>query len=139
MIQLTTPVFADIILNHPDVRPTVEQGDGYATARDILADTSNVVYAHEWGIVVFIHKGSGVYEGHIAFMPQGRGAAAIKACQSALDRLFRDHKAQAVTAAVPLQLRAARFLVRRLGFASRGIREDKPVEEFIMEAASWAA
>lgn len=136
MIQQDTHLLADLILNHPDVRPTMEKGDHAITVKNILADPANVVYANAEGVVVFIHKGGGVYEGHMAFLPHGRGAAALKAVKIALDRLFTEHKARAVTAGVPLQLRASRFLVRRLGFASKGIREDGLVENFIMEVAA---
>jgi hypothetical protein len=138
MIQLRTPILVDIILNHPDVRPTMEKGD-HAISVEPLLDGKNVAYANDSTVVLFLNKGAGRYEGHIASMPHGRGAATLKAGKEALDRLFTDHRAAAVEAAIPLELREARMLVRRLGFASLGIRKDKPVEDFIMEAASWAA
>lgn len=139
MLRQTDNRLSDIILNHPDVRPTVEQGDNAISVQNVMLDPRNVVMASDTTLAVFVNKAEGVYEGHIACLPAGRGSKGFADAKEALDRLFREFGAQAVHAAVPLRLREARILVRRLGFASRGISQEKPVEEFIMEAESWAA
>ena len=139
MIQLTYPLLANLIVNHPDVRPTMEKGEHFLDSTEIVSNPENVVFADEHTVIIFIGKGEGRFGIHLASMPEGRGAAVLKALRSALDRLFRDHGAVAVEAAIPLQLREVGFLARRLGFRSLGIAEDKPVEMFIMEAESWAA
>jgi hypothetical protein len=137
VIQQLDNQLVDIIINHPDVRPTVEKGDHYITSAELF-NGENIIYGSPLGAILFVHKGGGVYEGHIAFLPQGRGKAALQACSEALDHLFREHKARKVVASIPLMLRPARFLVRRLGFASEGVDPAKSVEHFVMEAESWA-
>ncbi len=98
-----------------------------------------MVFALNHTVIIFIALGEGRFGVHLACLPEGRGAVVLNTLRSAFDRLFRDHGAVAVEAAIPLQLPEVGFLARRLGFRSLGIAEDKPVEKFIMEAESWAA
>lgn len=137
MIRQTDSYLADIIMNHPDVRPTIHDGDWRGTVERHVADPANAIYANATGCVAFIYSGNGVYSGHVAFLPEGRGCKAIKDCTDALEQLFWDHGARRVIAEIPLELRAARFLVRRLGFVSRGRDRSKSVEHFKLEAKQW--
>lgn len=122
------------IVNHPTIRPTIEQGDHRVDVTDFVMNTDNVVYACEHGVALFKGVEPGVFEGHVAFLPAGRGAIALREGKDALDRLFADHGAQRVSAAVPLQLPGARYLCRRLGFVSLGADSGGKVEHFVMEA-----
>lgn len=118
------PRMVEIIVNHPDCRETFHPGEEYLTAYDVCANMDNVLYAFDAGLIMFVAKGDGIYEAHIACIKQGRGKVALEASRFALDRLFADHKARKVIAVVPLQLRGARYLVRTLGFTSVGVGED---------------
>jgi hypothetical protein len=138
MIRIYDPQLPDIVLNHPDVRPTVEKGAGYISIADHIRDPRNVVFAWPYGFVLFIYKAEGEYEGHVAFLPHGRGATALAAVRSAIDRLFADHGCRVIRAAVPQVLPQVGFLVRRLGFAFEGADPEKPVDHFVMEAEKWA-
>lgn len=134
MYRATQPKMVDLIVNHPEVRPTMEKGDHRIDSSDVVLNLRNVVFVFDVGVVLFIYAEPGVYEGHIGFLRCGRGAVAVGCGREALDRLFTDHGAQRVSAAVPLQLPGARYLCRRLGFASLGADHGAGVEHFVKEA-----
>lgn len=132
-------ILGDIVLNHPDVRPTMEKGDHYISNEVIVSLPRNVVLANDWMVAVFLYKAEGIYLGHIGVMPQARGKVAVEGGKSALDRLFREFGARRVEARIPLQLRQARFYVKKVGFVSDGIDADGVYENFSVEAERWAA
>lgn len=129
MFRTKSHTLIDAIVNHPDVRPTLEAGNHRLFSQDVLDDDDNVVFAGEQGAIIFINEGEGVYRGHIAFLRDGRGKAALQAGRECLDKLFAAFDASKVVAAVPLQLRAARLLCRMLGFRSTGADD---VQEFFV-------
>lgn len=134
IFRTTADRLLDLIINHPEVRPTVERGDHRLSSFDLLSDYRNVCYAGEGGAALFVYKGAGHFEGHVFLLPGARGAVGLAFGREALRALFASGSVHKVTAAVPWELPAARMYVRRLGFVSKGRCTEQPVELFIMEA-----
>lgn len=132
--QTHSASFADAIINHPDIRPTIERGAEPLSSAGILHDLDNVVLAGLGGLAVFTPVGQGVFKGHIMLLRGSRGVHGLAFGHKALQTMFEAHKASKVTAAVPLELSAARWYVRRLGFTSFGVAEDGLQELFELEA-----
>lgn len=137
MIRTCSAKLVDAIVNHPSIRPTIELGTYRIDSSDLLSDDGTVIYASEDGVVIFIPKGWGIYEGHMAFLPWGRGKVMLSHCRAALDGIFGDFGAEKVTAAVPMQLPAARISCRLLGFASHGPDEAGTSEIFTLEREAY--
>ena len=138
MMRHTRPQLVNALINHPDIRPTMERGEHRIDSTEVVENLNNVVFASEHGVIVFLYKGEGVYEGHIGLLAACRGKQGLKLAGEALDRLFGQYNARKVTSAIPNALPQAKMFVRRLGFTSEGVAEDKPVENFVMEARRWA-
>jgi hypothetical protein len=137
MVTFTpSPAFVDLIINHPDVRPTVQQGTDELDSEDIVTNPDNFIQAYEGGVAVFVGLGEGVFEGHIFALPASRGAEALRFGKLALQALFTKRRACRLVAQVPLQLPAARVYCRRLGLKSES--RDLFYEFFSTEKASWA-
>lgn len=136
---LFTPsaTFVDAIINHPDVRNTIERGTHRLQSASVIHDPNNYVVAYEQGVAVFVGRGLDIYEGHICTLKGSRGAEALRFGKAALHRLFTERRARKVVAYVPLELPAARFYCRRLGLKSES--RDLFEEHFSMENTQWAA
>lgn len=117
----------DAIINHPDVRPTMEQGTERITCRMHIYDSRNLFYVNSYGFAFFKYLAPGFYDLHAGFLREGRGSVAFSSLRSALEAVFTEHGAQKVAAAIPSQLRAARIMCRMLGFTSV---EGDPRQEF---------
>tara|TARA_R100001086_G_scaffold180400_5_gene100176 strand:- start:3715 stop:4107 length:393 start_codon:yes stop_codon:yes gene_type:complete len=112
------PARVNVLLNDDRIRPTIG-GEGVLDAGDLLADKCNICLMDGENGAMFIWRGPGVYEGHSFFTVKGREAIALgKQILSALD-------ADMVWGATPLELRAARWFNRKIGFRSLGI-VDRP-------------
>lgn len=131
--QTSAAYLLDVVINHPEVRPTVERGTHRLASLGLLSDAANVCFAGEGGAALFIHKGGGTYEGHVFLVPASRGATGLAFGKAALERLFARDGVRKVVADVPWELPAARAYVRRLGFYSRGRHPELPAEMFVME------
>lgn len=131
--RTTTASFVDLIINHPEVRPTAQGGTERLSSLSVLSDYRNLCYAGEGGVALFIYKAPGIYEGHIFLVPGCRGACGLAFGKAALEALFADGGVHTVVAEVPWELPAARWYVRRLGFVSLGRQPEQPVELFKME------
>lgn len=125
----------DLVINHPDVRPYVQQGvgriysDGYISALDL-------VVGYEGGVALFRYFGNGCYDGHIFTLPGSRGVEALRFGRLALARLATRKDAVWLRTGVPVVLPAARMYCRRLGLKSEG--RDLFNEYFSTEIARWA-
>lgn len=123
----------DLIINHPSVRPTMQEGSYRLESVELLTDHRNVCLAGAGGAALFIYTGPGCYTGHIMLLDSSRGKTGLAFGRAALAVLFERHKALTVLAAVPKVLPAARWYVRRLGFLSKGDSPDGLDELFTME------
>lgn len=134
MIFQPSDKFVDLVINHPDVRPTVQHG-----AHRLYADTDEAIYlAFDYGVAMFRTFGKEV-DGHIFVLPAGRGAPALAFGKAALERLTTlvPPETRRLRTGVPLQLPAARIYCRRLGLKPEG--RDLFNEYFTAEIAEWAA
>ena len=63
-----------------------------------------------------------------------RGREALNLARKMLDRLFTEHKAQAIRGLTPVEIKGARWLARQVGLKSYGILEfpDGPYELFCL-------
>lgn len=134
MYRQTTPTLGDLILNHPEVRPTMEYGDHHITCAPMLANPQNVLLADESLLLMFLYKGNGVYGAHVAMLPERRGKHGIQDTKDALDRLFREFGAKRVEVTLPVALRRVRFFARTVGFAPVGIWNGGVFETLVLEA-----
>lgn len=116
MFRTKSTRLVEALANHPDIRPTLEYGDHRIDARFFMADTDNIVYASDKGLILFHPLLDGVYRGHIGFLRSGRGAHALTAAREVLDDLHEKNMVITVVAGVPLPLRAARLFCKMLGF-----------------------
>lgn len=132
MILFTpSPTFVNAVINHPQVRETVQAGLHRLDSRDVLSNEENYAVAFEGGVALFMGLPNSVYEGHIFTLPTSRGSEALRFGKAAIQRLFTERRARKLVASVPLELRAARFYCRRLGLKSESV--DLFGENFSME------
>lgn len=129
--------FVQMVINHPGVRPTVQQGDDYIDACAAYRDDANQIISFEGGIALFKHLGCAVYEGHVFVLPGHRGSEALAFGKAAVTWLFTGPMALKLSVPVPLVLPAARYYCRKLGLKPTG--RDLFQEYFEVEAAEWAA
>lgn len=123
----------DAIVNHPSIRPTIEWGSHRIESADFLSDERNLVLADENGIAILAYREPGIYQAHLAFIPEGRGAVMLKSCRKALDSLFTEYGAKIIYAKIPNQLKASKLACRWLGFTSLGPDDTGLQETFMLE------
>jgi hypothetical protein len=112
------PLFLNMVANHPAVRPTLG-GDGPIDLTAILADPDNRAYETGNGGLVCQHLGTGRYDVHTLFLPEGRGAEAYQAMRETADDLFAATDCVEILTTVPCLNRAAAVAARRLCFEVR--------------------
>lgn len=76
------------VCNHPSVRPWLGGGTGALDFTPVLADTKNVLLGIEGGGVLFHFQEPTIYEAHTQFVPEVRGAEALKATLDAIEWMF---------------------------------------------------
>ncbi len=126
------------LVNHSDIRPTIEQGDDYIDTESVVTNPENIVLACSMGAALFIPEAKGVYKGHILVLAPYRGKAALWLAREALKQVFLLYKAEQIVASVSLVLPAARYLCRAVGFTPLGVCSATGVEQFKMEESQWA-
>ena len=129
--------FVDLVINHPSVRPTTQQGFQYLSSEETLKKPGTFVYAFGGGVALFQHILDYTYDGHIFVLEGSRGSRALAFGHAALARLARDSDARQLRTGVPLALPAARLYCRRLGLKSES--RDLFNEYFSAEVSQWAA
>ncbi len=100
---------------------------------DWLASEGNVPVTFGNGdVALFDNEGDGVFEGHYLFV--SRGAEAIRHARQALRTMFAEHGATLIFGMVPDFRRDVKWITRRLGFKSAGLREtpEGPCELFVL-------
>lgn len=101
--------------------------------KDWTSNPRNVAIQYpDGGAVLFDHEGGGMYEAHVQL--KARGKEAIQQGVDACKTLFEKHGASVILGLTPVDLRAARFFARKVGFKSLGTvdTEDGPCELFQM-------
>ena len=128
----------DLMINHPSVRPTIQDGTSDLCADNVVADTDNIVLLGEAGGLVFVAQEPGAYEVHVFALSGHRGAKALALARQAISTVFDCYRASLLRANAPLQLPQVAWFARRLGFTSLGPSPCGRFETFIMEAVQWA-
>lgn len=131
LFRTTADRFLDLVINHPSVRPTIEQGQHRLSSLDLLSDYRNVCLAGEGGALLFVWQTPGVYQAHVMLIDTARGAAGIELGKAATAAMFDIYGAARLLASAPLDLPAVGWYARRLGFVSKG--RDSEQEFFEME------
>jgi hypothetical protein len=134
VIKTRSYFLVNALINHPDIRPTLEAGGQYLDSRELLTDSENIIYAGEEGVVIFTHEYGRLYRGHVGFRSEYRGATALRLAKECLDDLFVRLDDVVVVAAVPLLLRQARLFCKMLGFVTKTI--DHEQEWMVYEGGS---
>lgn len=89
---------------------------------DWLASEGNIPVTFGNGdVALFDDEGDGVYEGHYLFV--SRGQEAIRHARAALRFMFGEAGATLIFGMVPVARRDVKWITRRLGFKSAGLRE----------------
>lgn len=136
MICAASHILIDAIINHPTVRPTVQEGDERLSSYGLVREGA-VGYADDKGcLLFFVPKGNDVWEGHVFAVSGSRGKNAVLFGLAAIGRLFTDHRAVKMVAAAPLSLPAVRVYCRRLGLKPVG--RDSQCAYYETEAGQWA-
>lgn len=103
------------VVNHPSVRPFV-MGEGELDLTQALADPGNYAWQTEHGGFVLMRHSPGVYEVHSMFLPEGRGASALKAARDMLRQMFAATDCREVLTKIPNGNKGADGLARATGF-----------------------
>jgi hypothetical protein len=103
------------LLNDPVIRPTIG-GEGELDPTDLLSDERNICLFDARGGAMFAWRGPGIYEGHSFFRVRGRDA--IRVGREIMDEMRQ--RADLIWGATRLELKAARWFNRQMGFQSLG-------------------
>lgn len=118
VIRTLDATFLNGVANHPEVRPWLG-GDGELDLKGLIANPDNIVgvtTAH--GGFIAEHHGSGRYEVHSLFLPEGLGQTAVRAMRDACDYIFSTSDAVELVTKVPESNAAAKGLAQLAGFAA---------------------
>ncbi|HLX21627.1 MAG TPA: hypothetical protein VKR23_15890 [Gaiellaceae bacterium] len=107
-----------VVVNDPEVRPTIG-GDGALDLTPLIQDPLNVCFETDHGGILCLALGSGRYDVHSLFLPEGRGAEAFDAMQAVADYMFSATDCTEGRTTVPCAHRPAAFAARKAGFESR--------------------
>src|SRR5712671_4024502 len=103
------------VANHPDVRPGLG-GDGVLDLRALIENPENLAFETEHGGLIAVALGSGRYDIHTLFLPEGRGVESAEALQDIADIMFAATDCTDGRTTVPIDRREAAIAARRLGF-----------------------
>jgi hypothetical protein len=109
-------------INHPTVGPVLNPDlDWIDMSGFYRQERPNIAFVDDnGGVILFINEGGGLFEGHFAFLPRCKGKELIENSFEAMRRLFTQHNARVIKAHPPRENRAARLVLRRLGFSPVG-------------------
>ena len=140
---MLTRVFDDVklmqVIRDPSVWPHVTLGHDIDISL-IASDPANVMLVNDHGGFGFIKIDEGLYEQHTAFLPAGRGKAALEAGKEALEYLYTRTDCIAIRSFVVIENKAARGYARKLGFLEIDDCEIKghPAKALLMTVKDWA-
>jgi hypothetical protein len=106
---------ANAVANHPDVRPFLG-GDGPIDMSALFSDPYNVAFESEHGAMLLIALGSGVYDVHSMFLPDGQGKEAADLMRDVAQYMFTKTDCIEGRTLVPTENRGADVAARRSGF-----------------------
>lgn len=131
-----SPKFFNLVINHPEVRPTVQQGSHRLYSDAVLANPTTFAVGGLHGVALF-QQYPDAWDAHIFVLPSGRGATGVAFGLAALEQLARHTGGRgSVHTGVPVQLPQARIYCRRLGLKPES--RDLFNEYFTAEISRWA-
>lgn len=141
LVRSTDAEFLNRVLNDPTVFPLVSLGlPGPLDIAPILANESNVFLQAEYGGFLFIAKPEYVYDVHTQFLPEGRGAHALRLAKEAAFYMFTQTDALRIDTTVAFTNKAAHRLTRMMGFSKWGETEINgvPSHYYVLTLKQWA-
>lgn len=103
------------VSNHPDVRSALG-GDGVLDVTALVSAPGNLAFVSEHGAIVCVGLGSGHYDVHTMFLPDGRGREARAAVVEMLDYMFMKTDCVELRTSVPEDNVAAAAASKHHGF-----------------------
>lgn len=99
----------------------------------------NVPLEHDGCCMPAIWSPDGSFDIHFLFPPSLRGKRALNAARSMLRELFTTYAAQRITGTIPRWNRAARVIIRHLGFAPVAETElmGQPAVSYALDKVTW--
>lgn len=133
------------ILNHPSVYPWIK---GWHEGKFDISkwmNNDNVILAFEHGCSVFVKHQIGVYEWHVAVLPEGRGQQSLLWGRRALNWMFVNTDAVDILAQCPPTNPFVRIIIQQMGlkkeFVTRSLWPTKdgkvPVDVYSMSIQEW--
>lgn len=105
------------IVNHADVLPWVSgSAEGALDLTSAVANPANVCLVGELGTMLFVAQQPGLYECHVATLPDGRGAWTERFVRACLHWIFTRTDAVEIMARLPKGNVRVRALATRVGF-----------------------
>jgi len=124
------------ILNHPDIRPTIERVHvGPIDAAPLVGRHDVVCFAGEPGIYLFAHRGADEWQAHVGIFRRARGVQSLKMGIEAFAYLFGELGARRCHARAPLDLPQVAVFAKRLGFKRALLDPDSGFELLVKESA----
>lgn len=108
--------FINEVLNHESVRDWAEV-KGYGDLTALVSDPKNVLLTNECGGFIYVQVAHGTYEVHTQFLPEGRGAKALKYAYESIRYMFiHTDCVRIISKAKPENVGACQLAKRVLGY-----------------------
>jgi hypothetical protein len=116
---------ANVMLNDPAIRPTVESGTHALDLSAAVANRDNLLLMGEHGGMLFAHLMPGLYEQHTFIRPAGRGEWSLDFCARAWHWMFTRTPCTEIITRIPAGHRAAMAAAVRVGFKPEVVLQDQ--------------
>jgi RimJ/RimL family protein N-acetyltransferase len=130
----------NFVANQPEVRRELAPGHHSIDLEYLLDDPKSCMFGNEHGLVLFIHIGDGLFEGHYLLTDTADRRASVAMIRRAITALFTKGGASAITGVTPCANLGARAMNRALGFVPVGTATDAAKRSCIryrLEKSSW--
>lgn len=98
-------------------------------------DVRNIAFVSDFGAVFMHWQSPRVFASHMMFLPEGRGAHALRCCRWVIRQMFEKFDCESLLASTPSTNKPAVWLVRHLGFKWQ--RREAGREIMIFTSAMW--
>lgn len=133
--------FLNSVINDPSVLPYVACGiSGPLDAEKLVENDNNYFLANEYGGLLFVPSEPYVYQGHMMFLPQGRGYGVLGAAREAFFFMFTETDAIRLDAIFSHENTAVERLMKAMGFTKWGDVEVNgiPSHLYVLTLKEWA-
>lgn len=130
------------VANHPDVLRHIAPGYRDVDLSGFFTVAENVMFGDHRGLILFLaHPSDHTYQMHWLLTDAIRGAAALAMAKAAIETMFTQFDACAITGATPRDNLSARRMNRALGGTPVGVSTDsqgRPCIDYRLERKKWA-